>query len=83
MVPILRPAFARVRIANEIRMQFRRERKSGQTVSLQETLEADGDSALTLADVIQDSFCMEECCEKKADLLRVRQLLETLPARER
>lgn len=26
---------------------------------------------------------MEECCEKKADLLRVRQLLETLPARER
>ena len=25
---------------------------------------------------------MEECCEKKADLLRVRQLLETLPARE-
>ena len=30
MVPILHPAFARVRIANEIRMQFRRERKSGQ-----------------------------------------------------
>ena len=83
MVPILRPAFARVRIANEIRMQFRRERKSGSTVSLQETLEADGESALTLADVLQDSFCMEECCEKKADLLRVRQLLETLPARER
>ena len=70
-------------IENEIRMQFLRERKSGQTVSLQETLEADGDSALTLADVIQDGFCMEECCEKKADLLRVRQLLETLPARER
>ena len=70
-------------IENEIRMQFRRERKSGSTVSLQETLEADGDSALTLADVIQDSFCMEECCEKKADLLRVRQLLEMLPARER
>ena len=38
---------------------------------------------LALADVLQDSFCMEECCEKKADLLRVRQLLETLPARER
>ena len=70
-------------IENEIRMQFRRERKSGSTVSLQETLEADGESALTLADVLQDSFCMEECCEKKADLLRVRQLLETLPARER
>ena len=76
MVPILRPAFARVRIANEIRMQFRRERKSGSTVSLQETLEADGESALTLADVLQDSFCME-------DVRRLRQLLDTLPARER
>ena len=64
-------------------MQFRRERKTGATVSLQETLEADGESVLTLADVLQDSFCMEECCEKKADLHRVRQLLETLPARER
>lgn len=83
MVPILNPAFAGVRIANEIRMQFRRERKTGQTVSLQETLEADGESALTLADVLQDGFCMEECCEKKADLRRVRQLLDTLPARER
>ena len=83
MVPILNPAFAGVRIVNEIRMHLRRERKTGQTVSLQETLEADGESALTLADVLQDGFCMEECCEKKADLRRVRQLLDTLPARER
>lgn len=83
MVPILNPAFAGVRIANEIRMQFRRDRKAGQTVSLQETLEADGDSALTLADVLQDSFCMEDTCEKQDDARRVRQLLETLPARER
>ena len=83
MVPILNPAFAGVRIANEIRMHLRRERKTGQTVSLQETLEADGESALTLADVLQDGFCMEECWEKKADLRRVRQLLDTLPARER
>ena len=83
MVPILHPAFAGVRIANEIRMQFRRERKSGSTVSLQETLEADGESALTLADVLQDSFCMEDCCEKKADLPRVRLRLDTLPARVR
>lgn len=83
MVPILYPAFARVRIVNEIRMQFRRERKNGQTVSLQETLEADGESALTLTDVLQDSFCMEDSCEKKEDIRRLRQLLETLPARER
>ena len=41
-------------------MQFRRERKSGQTVSLQEALETDGDSALTLADVIQDEMCIRD-----------------------
>ena len=70
-------------IENEIRMQFRRDRKAGQTVSLQEALEADGDSALTLADVLQDRFCMEETCEKQEDTRRVRQLLDTLPARER
>jgi RNA polymerase sigma factor (sigma-70 family) len=69
-------------IENEIRMQFRRERKNGQTVSLQEALEADGDSALTLADVIQDGFCMEDSCERQEDV-RLRQLLDTLPARER
>ena len=83
MVPILNPAFAGVRIANEIRMHLRRERKTGQTVSLQETLEADGESTLTLADVLQDSFCMEDSCERQEDIRRVRQLLETLPARER
>lgn len=70
-------------IENEIRMQFRRDRKSGATVSLQEGLEADGESALTLADVLQDSFCMEEACERQDDTRRVRLLLETLPARER
>lgn len=64
-------------------MQFRRDRKSGATVSLQEGLEADGESALTLADVLQDSFCMEEACERQDDTRRVRLLLETLPARER
>lgn len=83
MVPILRPAFARVRIANELRMQFRRERKTGGTVSLQETLESDEASSLTLADVLQDSFCMEESCEKQAEIRRARLLLDGLPARER
>ena len=70
-------------IENELRMQFRRDRKTGGTVSLQEALEADGDSALTLADVLQDSFCMEDTCETQDDIRRVRQLLEVLPARER
>ena len=64
-------------------MQFRRQRKNSATVSLQETLEADGESALTLADVLQDSFCMEERCEQQEDHRRVRELLDRLPARER
>lgn len=70
-------------IENELRMQFRRERKTGGTVSLQETLESDEASSLTLADVLQDSFCMEEACEKQAEIRRARLLLDGLPARER
>ena len=84
MVPILRPAFARVRIANELRMHFRRNRKNSGTVSLQETLESGkDDTALTLADVLQDRFCMEENCEKQDESARLRRLIEGLPARER
>ena len=72
------------RIANEIRMQFRREKKAGPTVSLQETIDAGKeDSALTLSDLLQDSACMEENVEQKDDAQRLRALIETLPARER
>lgn len=70
-------------IENELRMQFRREHKTGGIVSLQETLESDEASSLTLADVLQDSFCMEEACEKQAEIRRARLLLDGLPARER
>ena len=71
-------------IENELRMHFRRERKSGTTVSLQETLEAGkDDTALTLSDVLQDGFCMEDSCERQDEAWRLRQLIEGLPARER
>ena len=71
-------------IENELRMHFRRERKSGTTVSLQETLEAGkDDTALTLSDVLQDGFCMEDSCEQQDEARRRRQLIEGLPARER
>ena len=70
-------------IENELRMHFRRERRNGVVVSLQETLEADGESALTLADVLQDGFCMEDSCEQQDEARRLRQLIEGLPARER
>ena len=65
-------------------MQFRREKKAGPTVSLQETIDAGKeDSALTLSDLLQDSACMEENIEQKDDAQRLRALIETLPARER
>ena len=69
-------------IENELRMYFRRERKNGGTVSLQETLEAGkDDTALTLSDVLQDGFCMEDRCEQQDEARRLRQLIEGLPAR--
>ena len=65
-------------------MHFRRERKNGPALSLQETLEAGKeDSSLTLSDVLQDGFRMEEDCERQDDARRLRQLIEGLPARER
>ena len=64
-------------IENELRMHFRRERKNAPTLSLQETLDAGKeDSALTLADVLQDGFCMEDSCEKQDEARRLRQLIE-------
>ena len=71
-------------IENELRMHFRRERRNGVVVSLQETLEAGKeDSALTLSDVLQDGFCMEDACERQDEARRLRRLIECLPARER
>ena len=65
-------------------MHFRRERRNGVVVSLQETLEAGKeDSALTLSDVLQDGFCMEDACERQDEARRLRRLIEGLPARER
>ena len=65
-------------------MHFRRERRNGVVVSLQETLEAGKeDSALTLSDVLQDGFCMEDACERQDEAQRLRRLIEGLPARER
>ena len=66
-------------IENELRMHFRRERKNAPTLSLQETLDAGKeDSALTLADVLQDGFCMEDSCEKQDDAQRLRRLKDAL-----
>ncbi len=68
-------------IENELRMELRRTRRAGQTVSLQEPLETDG--RLTLADTLTDDADMTADCEGRADAEKLRALVDTLPARER
>lgn len=68
-------------IENELRMELRRTRRTGQTASLQEPLEADGQ--LTLADTLPDEGNLAEDCESRADAARLRALVDTLPPRER
>lgn len=69
-------------IENELRMELRRIRREGTTVSLQEPLEAGG-GQLTLADTLPDETDMEADCEQRADAARLRSMLEQLPGRER
>ncbi len=69
-------------IENEIRMHLRRVRREAGTVSLQEPLEGDG-GLLTLADTLPDDAVMEDDCERRDAVLRLRALVAALPERER
>lgn len=69
------------RIANELRMELRRTRREGVQTSLQEPLEG-SDGQLTLADTLPDPTVMEDDCEQRADAVRLRRMVETLPPRE-
>lgn len=71
-------------IENEIRMVLRHQRRQPQTVSLQEPLEGSGNDSglLTLADVLPDEEVMEDTCEHRDALQRLRALVAALPARE-
>ena len=68
-------------IENELRMDLRRGRRTGVTLSLQEPLEADGQ--LPLADTLPDEADMEAGCEILAYAARLRALVDALPARDR
>lgn len=68
-------------IENELRMELRRIRRTGPTLSLQEPLEADGQ--LTLADTLPDAGDMAADCESRADAARLQRLVDALPGRER
>ncbi len=69
-------------IGNELRMHFRRERRNGVVVSLQEHWKRGRRTArCTLSDVLQDGFCMEPCLPSQDEALRHHRA-DGLPARE-
>ena len=71
-------------IENELRMELRRRRREGATVSLQEPLEGGGDGApLTLADTLQDDADMAQECENRSEWAQLRRYVQALPPRER
>ena len=71
-------------IENELRMELRRRRREGTTVSLQEPLEGGGDGApLTLADTLQDDADMAQECEDRSEWAQLRRYVQALPPRER
>ena len=71
-------------IENELRMELRRRRREGATVSLQEPLEGGGDGApLTLADTLQDDADMAQECENRSEWAQLRRYVQALPLRER
>ena len=78
-------SFASRCIENELRMELRRIRREGTTLSLQEPLEGSSNESglLTLADTLPDDTVMEEDCERRALAARLRALVAELPARER
>ncbi|MGN0983627.1 MAG: sigma-70 family RNA polymerase sigma factor [Gemmiger sp.] len=69
-------------IENEIRMHLRRVRREAGTVSLQEPLEGDS-GLLTLADTLPDDTVMEDDCERRDAIRRLRTLVRALPERDR
>lgn len=72
-------------IENELRMHLRHTRREGPTVSLQEPLESKGNDSgmLTLADVLPDLAVMEDACEQRDAVRRLRAQVAALPERER
>ena len=70
-------------IENEMRMQFRRQRRVPPMVSLQEPLEAGQDGGLTLMDAIPDDVPLQESLEQRDLARRLSTRLSRLPARER
>ena len=67
-----------MRIANEILMHFRSQRKSSQDVSLSDYIETGADGAtLSLMDVVSDEEDMTEALCRKENAKRIRAAVDT------
>ena len=67
-----------VRIANEILMYFRSQRKSSHDVSLSDYIETGGDgTALSLMDVVGEEDDLSEQLESRQQLQQIRKLVNT------
>lgn len=71
-------------IENEILMQFRTSKKYAKDISLNDPIENDIEgNALTLNDVMADSFDLREYCEKQQEVEKLYRVVDSLSGRER
>ncbi len=69
-------------IENELRMQFRKVRRTPVALSLQDPLD-NQEGSLTVMDVVTDNFLLDENYEHQEEQSRLHELVDTLQGRER
>ena len=73
-----------MRIANEILMYLRSEKKMAANISMQEPVDGASDSGnLTILDTLTDEYRMDEDVEQKEQCSQVRAMVDRLQGRER
>ncbi len=71
-------------IENEVLMHFRGQKKDKNVVYIYDSLDSEGNkNALTLNDVMADTFDMEADCENKEDIKKLYAFIKTLDSRSR
>ena len=69
-------------IENELRMQFRKVRRTPVALSLQDPLDSQ-EGSLTVMDVVTDNFLLDENYEQQEEQAQLHRLVDTLQGRER
>ena len=69
-------------IENELRMQFRKVRRTPVALSLQDPLDSQ-EGSLTVMDVVTDNFLLDENYEQQEEQAQLHRLVDTLQGRDR